>query len=429
MKKIFTQFLLLVAVISAAKAQTTQTFTTSGNFVVPAGVTSIFVEAWGSGGSGGGAKGTVSFRGMGGAGGGGAYNSGTIVVSPGDNIAYTVAPQTAASVTTPVNGTASTFSTVTADGGTGGEAVTATTAHIGGTGGTGGVGQFNGGNGGSSFGFAGSTTGTTAGGGGGGGTTAAGGDGGAWSTLGAQSNGGAGGVSDGGAGAIGRGSSGNNGLIGTAPGGGGSGAYAAASTTQRTGGAGARGQVRITYTAMVVVPVTIHSFTGSYTNKTSLLKWNVGEEINITKYAVERSTDGRSFSEIGSVNATGSYNYSYTDATAKNAINFYRLRVVGPNELKYTVVVKVLSDVFGGKVNVYPSPAINKLNAEFTSENKTMANVQMTDAGGRIVLQKNMPVEQGYNNLNFDVNTLNKGMYILKITVSGKVISTGFNKL
>lgn len=188
--------------------------------------------------------------------------------------------------------------------------------------------------------------------------------------------------------------------------------------------------LKITYTSTLgVLPVTVSSFTGSYTNKTSFLKWNVGDEININKYVVERSTDGRTFTEIGFVNSTGSHDYSYTDASAKTAVSFYRLRIVGLNELKYSAVVKVLSDAFGSKVNIYPSPAVNYVNAEFTSVINENAKVQMTDASGRIVMQKNIPVHPGYNNLSFDVNTFNKGIYILKITVAGKITSTVFNKL
>ncbi len=268
MKKIFT-FLILLFSLLGSNSQTTQTFISSGSFTVPAGVTSIFVEAWGSGGGGGGAKGTTSFRAMGGAGGGGAYNSGIVIVTPGDIISYTVAAQTAASVSTPVDGSTSSFLSISANGGFGGVAVTASTAHIGGAGGAGGIGQFNGGAGGSSVGYAGSTAGTTAGAGGGGGTTAAGSDGGLWSTIGGQLNGGAGGISDGGAGSKGQGSSGNVGLIGTAPGGGGSGAYAAASITQRNGGAGARGQIRITY------PVTFDTKLGA-TNWSLASSWEQG---------------------------------------------------------------------------------------------------------------------------------------------------------
>lgn len=188
--------------------------------------------------------------------------------------------------------------------------------------------------------------------------------------------------------------------------------------------------LKITYTSTLgVVPVTISSFTGSYTNKASLLRWTTENEINISKYTVERSTDGRTFNEIGFVNANGSHEYTFTDATAKTLINFYRLKITGPGELKYTGVVKVLSDVFAGKVNLYPSPAVNSVNAEFISQNIDVAALQMTDATGRTVMQKLIPVQQGYNNLSMDVNTLNKGIYILKITIADKITSTVFNKL
>jgi len=65
-----------------------QLFTTSGTFTVPAGVTTIFAEAWGP--SGGGGFGSVS---GGGGGGGGAWASQGLGVTPGD--IYTVVVGTA----------------------------------------------------------------------------------------------------------------------------------------------------------------------------------------------------------------------------------------------------------------------------------------------------------------------------------------------
>ncbi|MEO8590336.1 MAG: hypothetical protein ABI432_13260, partial [Flavobacteriales bacterium] len=79
MKRIVTPvFLSLFS--SALLAQAT--FTTSGTFIVPAGVTSITVELVGAGGSGGGNGG--------GGGGGGGYAKGTITVTPGASIPIVV---------------------------------------------------------------------------------------------------------------------------------------------------------------------------------------------------------------------------------------------------------------------------------------------------------------------------------------------------
>src|SRR4249919_2392112 len=75
------------------KAQIVTTITASGSFTVPAGVTSLKIEAWGTGGSGGGATGTgllgLTIAG-GGGGGGGAYNVSTLGVSGGQVYTITI---------------------------------------------------------------------------------------------------------------------------------------------------------------------------------------------------------------------------------------------------------------------------------------------------------------------------------------------------
>lgn len=58
-----------------------------GEFVVPAGVSELFVECWGAGGGGGGSNNNNNF---GSGGGGGGYASGVLFVTPGDIIPYTV---------------------------------------------------------------------------------------------------------------------------------------------------------------------------------------------------------------------------------------------------------------------------------------------------------------------------------------------------
>ncbi|HOM91004.1 MAG TPA: hypothetical protein PKW65_09780, partial [Bacteroidia bacterium] len=70
----------------------TQTFTSSGTFTVPAGVTTVQVEAWGGGGAGGGvASGFLPPNRAGGGGGGGAYLKNTsVTVIPGSTVTITV---------------------------------------------------------------------------------------------------------------------------------------------------------------------------------------------------------------------------------------------------------------------------------------------------------------------------------------------------
>lgn len=193
------------------------TYTSSGTWTAPAGVTSILVQCWGGGGGG------RNGNGAGGrGGGGGAYSEKIVSVTPGNSYTVTVGNGGGANT----DGGDSWFDstgTVLAKGGQAGQAA------AGGTGGqaSSGVGttKYSGGNG---------VNADAGGGGGGAGTTANG-------SNGSGSSGGSGGSLYGGNGGSnpGGGASGNPGSV---RGGGGAGGYNGAATS---GGSGGRGEVRI----------------------------------------------------------------------------------------------------------------------------------------------------------------------------------------
>ncbi|MCV9931978.1 T9SS sorting signal type C domain-containing protein [Flavobacterium sp. LS1R47] len=216
-------------------SQTTDMFTTSGTFTVPAGVTSITGKAWGGGGSGGGASGAGLLVGRGAAGGGGgAYVSSVLAVTPGAALSVVVAGQTFG--TTGANGTAGGNSTITgfeasflAAGGSGGGANNTGTAPGATAGGT-----------------VAASAGTTriAGVAGGAGNSAL-------LSLGLFSGAGGAGGNSGGAGGVANSSlilGTAPGNIGTAPGGGGGGAINSALGVAQIGGTGGAGEISITYT-------------------------------------------------------------------------------------------------------------------------------------------------------------------------------------
>lgn len=225
-------FILSVLVTGPTIAETVETYDSPGNytFTVPANVTEITVEAWGGGGRGGDTSGNNEQAGGGGA---GSYASSVLAVQPADSFNIVVG----AGSNSESPGGQSSF-----DGGTvsapGGESV-AENEPAGAAGGAQGTGQ----------------------------TTEVGGDGSGAVDSGGSKNGGAGGDApnggNGGAGATGDGdgisgespggggggsaiSPGNSGGGGGPPGGGGGGPPGGGNE-QQTGGAGAPGQVRITY--------------------------------------------------------------------------------------------------------------------------------------------------------------------------------------
>lgn len=228
-------------------------FTTSGTFTVPNCVTSLTVKAWGGGG---GSTITTNTHTRGGGGGGGAFASSEVTVVAGTQYNFTVGSGRSASTA----GTNTTFNTntVVAAGGSGGTN-NSSTAGAGGTDAIPTIGTIkyaggNGATGGSAF---------SGGGGGGAGTTGAGGI----APTAASGSFGAGTSNAGGNGGASV-SGGTNGNSGSTFGGGGSGACTN-SSTNRIGGSGANGLLRITYILPNNPTITLTNTTASACFSTS----------------------------------------------------------------------------------------------------------------------------------------------------------------
>ena len=258
-------FMFMFAMLGSYAQTNGVPYTTTGNgtWTCPAGVTSVTVECWGGGGSGGGLtyNASTSICVSGGGGAGGSYVKYTVSVTPGNVYNFTVGVGAAAATGAGGAGGSTYFGNTTAGVSTGasilatGGAGGATETGVGTYGGTGNnVGNiFIGG----AAGGVGSTTGNIPS---SGATINSAGTSGNASTGGSQSSAGAGvagGAGYSGAGGAGAGSGGaggaqvNNsgsstaGNAGTAPGGGGSGA--SISKSSKSGGAGGNGQIKLTW--------------------------------------------------------------------------------------------------------------------------------------------------------------------------------------
>lgn len=133
MKHIFTLCFLLLFFCLQSKGQTT-TFTSSGSYTIPAGITYLIVECWGGGGAGGG---VTSKNSSAGGGAGGAYVKGVLSVTPGATYNYTVGAGGTGTTGDGNAGGSSWFGSPTsimAVGGTGGKGVSNGTQNVPGVG-------------------------------------------------------------------------------------------------------------------------------------------------------------------------------------------------------------------------------------------------------------------------------------------------------
>lgn len=296
LKKFFVVALFFATLTEHSPGQS-QTFTSSGTFTVPPGVTSIIVECWGGGGAGGGTTSNNSKGGGGGA--GGAYSKKTLSVVPGTNYTVTVGGGASGSTSAGASGSPSWFgdpSTVYAEGGTGGSAPNGGTAAGGNGSSANSIGDivFAGGNG------ADGTTSLSGGGGGGAGSTGGGGNA-------SGTTAGTGTSLYGGNGGEGRNSEGN-GNTGSTYGGGGSGAFVT-DNTNHTGGSGGNGLVLITccYTA---------SMGYDYERNITIDHTKVSGGNDLFNFPVMVSFTGQDFlknSPTGHIQNTNGYDIIFTD--------------------------------------------------------------------------------------------------------------------
>lgn len=159
------------------------------------------------------------------------------------------------------------------------------------------------------------------------------------------------------------------------------------------------------YTQPSTLPVSLLNFAAKKNSRSIDLSWITEGESNMSNYDLQRSTDGRNFSSIKTLqsnNSLNKINYAYTDNKPVNGIAYYRLKL---NEIdgsySYSKIITVQLST-GNTVTVYPTlwkkgtllnisnPNNEKLTAHFftVSGQKVGAVVTNTSTLSTVVLNK-----------------------------------------
>ena len=148
------------------------------------------------------------------------------------------------------------------------------------------------------------------------------------------------------------------------------------------GGGGATGNGQ-------VLPVQLTSFTATNNGNKVNLQWTTAQEINVSKYNVQVSADGRQFTTLGTVTAHGktspdTYTFSYNETKLAQA--YYRLQIVEKNGTESGSQVVPLSFVrANNSITLYPNPAKNSVQLKAVGfENKQVTAIIYNAAGIKV---------------------------------------------
>ncbi len=165
-----------------------------------------------------------------------------------------------------------------------------------------------------------------------------------------------------------------------------------------------------------------------------ILKWTAANEPAGESYEIERSVDGRNFTNIGGVNGKGqdqsSVNYTIEDNDPVNGLAYYRLvnkngGAIAYSELK-TVNRGTLQPEF---VIAYPNPVKNMLSIKIAAVQNENTRINILDMSGRILKSVPVKLNSGEQILPVDVSALSSGTYMLKMQLAGKIQVQMISKL
>ncbi|MGI4735663.1 MAG: T9SS type A sorting domain-containing protein [Janthinobacterium lividum] len=181
------------------------------------------------------------------------------------------------------------------------------------------------------------------------------------------------------------------------------------------------------------LPVELTSFTGSVDARNlATLHWATASEHNTAYFALERSSNGTSFSEAGRVAAAGSSSqtlpYHWADPQLLANTTYYRLcQIDHDGTLSYSsVIVLVPAPHIGQVVEVYPNPSAGQeVKLLLQGYNNEPITLRLSDALGRAVLMQSFtPADTYYLTPISLPKGLASGTYVLSLTSSSSSSST-----
>jgi len=190
------------------------------------------------------------------------------------------------------------------------------------------------------------------------------------------------------------------------------------------------GYYTIIYNQNSVLAITTDNFSVTKLSPdAALAKWTAGPGSDRRRFILQRSTDGRQFTSLGTVaaadNNVSAENYSYTDNAPIQGINYYRLAMVNAEGvISYSPIGTLTFSEPSSPVTLYPIPAkdILHISASGISEPRYIDIVSVT---GQILKSYSISRLDGST---LSVSKLPAGSYFVHIRGGGQSLVLPFLK-
>jgi len=170
------------------------------------------------------------------------------------------------------------------------------------------------------------------------------------------------------------------------------------------------------------LPVKLTSFTAKGLNSDKvLLNWNTSQEKYSSHFTIEKSLDGKDFSDAGIVFSMGNseqpQQYSFTDKlrAGEKGIIYYRLKIVdidGKSARSAIKVVRIRDEKAEVSIVVYPNPVVSELRVTLPADwHYKKVTIDIFTANG--ILAKHYTTDNASQTETINVRSLAPGSYMI----------------
>jgi len=177
----------------------------------------------------------------------------------------------------------------------------------------------------------------------------------------------------------------------------------------------------LTYTTPLALggtlPVLFSKFDAKCTNTGTLISWATAQEANSSKFEIERSSNGTTWTNIGSVAASGtsSSNRNYQQIDLIGGAAFYRIKQIDKDgQFIYTDVARTNCQVKNISSVIYPVPAFDVLNVVIKSDRSVRTQLLVYDMQGKLVKKVDASILNGNNTFKINLIGLASGDYMIR---------------
>ena len=181
-------------------------------------------------------------------------------------------------------------------------------------------------------------------------------------------------------------------------------------------------------------PLELVSFAGTQKTDKIVLNWSTLSEEDGDYFTLEKSEDGINFVELtkesGSNDVQKETSYQYEDNDPFVGTNYYRVKHQNfEGGIKKTISIAVTYSLDANAV-ISPNPLpTDYLNLAYIAPKEGELRVVVTDAGGKLLINKTFSVSGGSNNLEINTKMLPSGIFILRTIQDENVRTEKFIKL